>query len=41
MLTGESMPVSKEVKTLELDDESFKKNQVYMGCIATSGTVVL
>lgn len=38
MLTGESMPVSKEVKTLELDDESFKKNQVYMGCIATSGT---
>ncbi len=38
MLTGESMPVTKEVKSMGLKNESFKKNQVYMGCIATNGT---
>jgi len=39
MLTGESMPVIKSVKSSDIEeDEAFKKNHVYMGCLATGGT---
>lgn len=39
MLTGESMPVMKNVKPSVLDEDSaFPKNHVYMGCLATAGT---
>ncbi|NLZ52609.1 MAG: cation-translocating P-type ATPase, partial [Thermoanaerobacteraceae bacterium] len=39
MLTGESMPVLKDVTQKRSDEDSaFKKNQVYMGCLATGGT---
>lgn len=39
MLTGESIPVMKDVKVSGHDEEShFKKNHVYMGCLATNGS---
>ncbi|ANX00655.1 ATPase [Thermoclostridium stercorarium subsp. leptospartum DSM 9219] len=39
MLTGESMPVRKQVIHNETDtDATFPKNHVYMGCLVTAGT---
>ena len=39
MLTGESMPVRKDVNPSIKDaDAAFPKNHVYMGCMVTSGT---
>ena len=42
MLTGESMPVQKKVMLQNLEHEkeaeAFRKNCVYMGCLATGGT---
>ncbi|NLX75814.1 MAG: cation-translocating P-type ATPase [Clostridiaceae bacterium] len=39
MLTGESIPVLKEVTPKKSDEDSaFKRNHVYMGCLATGGT---
>jgi len=39
MLTGESMPVRKDVVSSALDEETaFPKNHVYMGCLATGGS---
>jgi len=39
MLTGESMPVRKEVTSSATDaDSTFPKNRIYMGCMVTGGT---